>query len=132
MAQGSFNASDIAPLAGREPVGDLEAPSVLNFTDFVRVLKAGKIYMNVHSKLSPAGLMRGNLEMVTGMAAGSPMAESMVVQAPASESMASSPMAESMTAAPMAESMTGSPMAESMAAPVAEAPAAEAPSSMAG
>jgi hypothetical protein len=61
VAKGSFSDADIIPLLGREPQGDNEAPSVTNFSDFVRVLKDGKIYINVHSKVAPVGLMRGNL-----------------------------------------------------------------------
>jgi hypothetical protein len=62
-AKGSFSSADIIPLLGRQPQGDKEAPSVTNFVDFVRMLKDGKIYINVHSKVAPAGLMRGNLQM---------------------------------------------------------------------
>jgi hypothetical protein len=65
-AMGSFTDADITPLLGREPQGDLEAPSVTSWSEFLEVLKDGKIYANVHNKLLPAGLMRGNLVMDDG------------------------------------------------------------------
>jgi hypothetical protein len=34
---------------------------VKTFEDFVKALKAGKIYINIHSKLAPGNLIRGNL-----------------------------------------------------------------------
>jgi hypothetical protein len=60
-ARGSLKSSDIAPLLGREPAGDTEAPSVTDWPSFLHALRAGNIYVNVHSKAAPAGLMRGNL-----------------------------------------------------------------------
>lgn len=60
-AKGSFSDADITPLLGREPQGDKEVPSVTNWSEFLRALKDGKIYVNVHSKVMPAGLIRGNL-----------------------------------------------------------------------
>jgi hypothetical protein len=60
-AKGSFTDADITPLAGRAPEGDMEVPTVETFADFVKALKDGKIYINIHSKLAPGNLIRGNL-----------------------------------------------------------------------
>lgn len=55
-------AADITPLPGR----DQETPGVASWADFLAVLRAGKIYANVHSLQMPAGLIRGNLVPVNG------------------------------------------------------------------
>lgn len=39
----------------------MEVTSVETFADFVKALKDGNIYINVHSKLAPNGLIRGNV-----------------------------------------------------------------------
>ncbi|WIA15107.1 hypothetical protein OEZ85_001799 [Tetradesmus obliquus] len=64
--EGSFSGADVTPLPGRQPVGDSEVPTVNNWGDFVQALKAGKIYINVHSLKFPPGLIRGNLVPAVG------------------------------------------------------------------
>lgn len=56
----SFGPSDIIPLPGRPK--DSEVPAVTNWEQFLAALQAGKLYVNVHSDIMPAGLIRGNLE----------------------------------------------------------------------
>lgn len=53
--------TDIASLASKHPEGDNEVPLVNSWQDFLKALKDGKIYINVHSVSQPAGLIRGNL-----------------------------------------------------------------------
>eukprot|EP00878_Enallax_costatus_P026851 GHUV01028855.1.p1 GENE.GHUV01028855.1~~GHUV01028855.1.p1 ORF type:complete len:219 (+),score=45.27 GHUV01028855.1:2-658(+) len=67
---GSFIAADITPLPGKEPQGDKEVPKVANWSDFLKALKAGDIYVNVHSLKMPAGLIRANLAPQKGAPVG--------------------------------------------------------------
>jgi hypothetical protein len=56
----SFGPGDIIPLPGRP--GDSEVPPVRSWEEFVSALEAGKLYVNVHNNIMPAGIIRGNLE----------------------------------------------------------------------
>eukprot|EP00879_Flechtneria_rotunda_P000120 GHRR01000180.1.p1 GENE.GHRR01000180.1~~GHRR01000180.1.p1 ORF type:complete len:425 (+),score=148.19 GHRR01000180.1:224-1498(+) len=69
--EGTFLASDIIPLVGRQPLGDPEVPTITSWDQFLSALKDGKIYVNVHSLQMPAGLIRGNLESAGSVGGGS-------------------------------------------------------------
>lgn len=76
-------AADIIALPGKP--NDAQVPAVTNFQDFLNALKAGNIYANVHSAISPTGLIRGNLAATGGTAQGTNQA--------AAETLSSSPEA---------------------------------------
>ena len=62
----NFTATDVIPLPGR----DAQVPKVTTWAEFVNVLQAGNLYVNVHNTQVPAGIIRGHLVSIAAGGSG--------------------------------------------------------------